>query len=126
MELKKNKQVLVVEDEDSYRRILVEKLSKEGFDTESAKDGKDGLDKAKSKHPDLILLDLEMPEVNGMEMVKILRSDDWGKTAKIVILTNLNDTNKIKEATDNGVYEFIVKADIEIDDLIHKIKTILG
>ena len=78
------KKVLVVEDERTLRDALVKKLSKEEFTVLSAKDGKEGLDTALAEHPDLILLDILMPKMNGIEVLQKLREDEWGAKAKVI------------------------------------------
>ena len=117
-----NKIILVVEDEPTYQRTLAEKLSHEGFTVISAKDGKEGLLLALERHPDLILLDLQMPKMGGIEMAKRLRMDEWGKNAKVIILSNYSDVNKTEQALENEIFNYFVKADIKLGDLVQKVK----
>ena len=85
------KKILIVEDEASLRKALVEKFQREGFETFLAFDGVEGLDQAERIQPDLILLDIIMPKMDGMTMLKKLReSGDWGKQVPVIILTNLS------------------------------------
>ena len=119
--MQENKKVLIVEDEKSLRKVLVKKLIKEKFDILEAKDGLDGLDKAIEHHPDLILLDIIMPVMDGITMLKKLRSDKWGKEVPVIILTNLVDAGKTQESLEQGVYDFLVKSDWKIDDVIKKV-----
>lgn len=120
--MKMKKTILIVEDEPSTMQALVEKFSKNGFSILKAANGKEGLEIALEKHPDLILLDIIMPKMDGMEMLKRLRKDDWGKTANVAILTNLTDPEKVSEASGEKVYDFWVKADWKLDDLAKAIK----
>jgi len=120
-----NKTVLVieiVEDEPSVKSVLADKLHKEGFSVIEATNGKEGLDLALQKHPDLILLDIKMPVMGGIEMLKLLRSDSWGKQVPVMVLSNLNDVNVIADAMDRSTFEYFVKADIKLQDVIEKIK----
>jgi len=124
--MKNNQVILVVEDEKSLREALSNKLEREGFTVLEAKDGEEGLEIAFKYHPDLILLDLLMPKMSGTEMAKKLKEDEWGKNAKIIILTNLNETEKVKRELEDSVYEYIIKNDIRIDQVVEKVKRILG
>lgn len=114
--------ILIVEDEPSYQHTLAEKLGHEGFVVIGAKNGEEGLDIALEKHPDLILLDLWMPKMDGIAMAKKLREDEWGKKAKVIILTNLSDINKTEQALENEIFQYIVKTDIKIEELVSKVK----
>ena len=78
-----NKKILIVEDEEDMLRALVDELGHEGFETLEAKNGKEGLSIALKERPDLILLDILMPEMDGMAVMKHLRGDVWGKKVLI-------------------------------------------
>lgn len=119
---KRMKTVLIIEDEAAYLRTLREKLSLEGFVVFSSRNGEEGLAMALEKHPDVILLDLKMPFIDGIEVARRLRMDTWGKTAKIIILTNLIDIEKFRQAKDSEVVEFYIKTDIKLVELIEKIR----
>jgi|SRR3989344_2507721 len=124
----KNKKILVieeVEDEKSLRDVLHDKFSLEGFGVLEAKDGEEGLATALREHPDLILLDIVMPKMDGLTMMKKLREvNEWGKNVPIILLTNLSaDDNKINQAiTDNIPAYYLVKANYTIEDLVEKIR----
>jgi len=118
----KNKTILVVEDELSTLEALVEIFTIEGFNVLEAKNGKEGLEVALKKHPDLILLDIIMPKMDGMAMLRQLRKDNWGKRAKVIILTNLSAVERTTEALDSRVYDYFVKANWKITDLVEKVK----
>lgn len=121
--VKENKKtILIVEDEPSTMKALVERFTQEGLETIEAKNGEEGLELALKNHPALILLDIIMPRMDGMTMLKKLRDDEWGKNAEVVILTNLTDPRKISEALEEKVYDFWIKADWKLDDLIKSIK----
>jgi len=125
--MKNNKKIiLIVEDESSYQHILTDKLVQKGFDIVVASNGEDGLNIAFSNHPDLIILDLEMPKMDGIEMAKKLRQDKWGKDAKVLVLTNFSEVNKLQQVLESEIFHYIVKSDIKIDDLIQNIEQIVG
>lgn len=87
-----------------------------------AKNGEEALASALNEHPDLILLDLLMPVMDGITMLKKLREDAWGKEAKVMVLTNLGEEAKLKESKALGVVDYLVKADWKIEDVVQKIK----
>lgn len=117
----KNK-ILVVEDEPSLRGALSDKLTLEGFTVLEAKDGEEGLEIALRDQPDLILLDVIMPKMDGMTMLKKLQESAWGKKAKVIMLTNLNDLDKVSEALMRGSYDYLVKSDWKIDDVVARVR----
>lgn len=125
MENKKN--ILIVEDQKTLRDALRLKLIKNGFDVIEAINGEEGLVMSLDKHPDLILLDLIMPRMDGLTMLKKMRDDDWGKNVPVVILTNiiLNE-NERKDITELDPIHYFVKVDIKIEELVTKIKEKLG
>jgi CheY-like chemotaxis protein len=116
------KTILVVEDESSMRRVLVDKLSLEAFSVLEAKNGEEGLKIALEKHPDLILLDIIMPRMDGITMLKKLRDDEWGKKVEVILLTNLSEKEKIAEAMEQETFEYLVKTDWKIEDVVEKVK----
>jgi DNA-binding response OmpR family regulator len=122
-----NKKVLIVEDETPLRNAVSDILSFEGFDVFQAKNGQEGLDLALKERPDIILLDLMMPIMDGLTMLEKLREDqEYGKKAAVILLTNINDPEKVAMATEAGSYDFLVKSDWNIEDVVVKIKTRLG
>ncbi len=124
---KLNKKILIVEDEAPLRNAVTDILSFEGFTVFQAKNGQEGLDLALKEHPDLILLDLMMPIMDGLTMLEKLRQDaEFGKTAAVILLTNINDPEKVAMATEAGSYDFLVKSDWNIEDVVKKIKGRLG
>jgi len=114
--------LLVVEDEESLRIALHDKLTREGFTVLEANDGAEGLALALDKHPDLILLDIIMPVMDGMTMLGKLREDVWGKNAAVIILTNLNDDERVQESIKHGAFEYLVKTDWKLEDVVTKIR----
>lgn len=118
--------VLVVEDEAPTALALCDKLELEGFQVYKADNGRAGLELALAKHPDIILADLKLPEMDGMEMIRQLRTDAWGKDAKVIILTNISDVSKVEEAMVQGTFFYMVKGDSSMSDVVAKVKTQLG
>lgn len=127
MEEKNKKTILVVEDEDNMRRALVDKLNLEEFLVIEAVDGEVGLSVALNQHPDLILLDLAMPRMSGMEMMNKIRQDDWGRKVPIIILTNFDaDDSILSGVVANEPSYYLVKSNSKIEDVVGKIKEILS
>lgn len=121
------KKILVIEDELAYAKLLREQLSARGFEIIEAGNGEVGLKMAKSTKPDLILLDIRMPKMDGMTMLNLLRKDEAIKNTKVIILTNLEPNDKIvgKVVTDKPSYYF-VKSDVQFGDLLKKIRELLS
>ena len=124
--MENKKKILIVEDETSLRNALSDKLRLEGFIVLEAKNGEEGLDVALRDHPDLILLDIIMPKMDGLTMLKKLREDVWGKNTKVILLTNLSDNEKVSEALLQGSYDYLVKSDWKIGDVVAKIRARLS
>ncbi|MEK7568766.1 MAG: response regulator [Patescibacteria group bacterium] len=122
----KKKIILVIEDEEPLRRVLKDILTVEGYSIIETKDGVEGLERALKEHPDLILLDIVMPKMDGLEMLKQLRTDEWGKTAPVIVLTNLSDNEDVAKAMESEAFEYFVKTDIKIDEVIAKIREKIG
>jgi len=116
------KTILVVEDDVALKTALAKKMNEEGFSVLEANNGKEGLEIAKKDHPDLILLDIIMPVMDGMTMLKELRKDNWGKNATVIFLTNLSEEGKMSEAEELGSSAYLIKTDWSLSDLVKKIK----
>jgi DNA-binding response OmpR family regulator len=124
MDEKKTK-ILIVEDEEILLTALSEELKQEGFDVVGAKDGIEGVEKAASERPDLILLDLVMPRLDGIGALKQIKENPAINTIPVVILTNLSDYDKVSDALTLGAMDYLVKANYRLEELVSKIKTIL-
>lgn len=118
--------ILIVEDEEILLAALQEELTQGGYSIEGAANGEEGLAKVKSFKPDLVLLDLVMPKMDGMEALKKLKEDDETKDVPVIILTNLSDYERISEALSLGAKDYLVKANYSLSDLLEKVKTVLG
>lgn len=123
---KYDKKILIVEDESDMREALHDKLTLEGFNVLESNNGEEGLETALREHPDLILLDIIMPKMGGLEMLEKLQTDAWGKDAKVIVLTNLVDNNQVARAVKKGSYDYLVKSDWKIADVVAKIRERLG
>ncbi|HLC38735.1 MAG TPA: response regulator [Patescibacteria group bacterium] len=119
--------ILIVEDEPSLLNVLEEKFTKEGFEVMRAADGQEGLDKFGQKTPDLVLLDIIMPIMNGIEMLTKMREMPKGNQIPVILLTNLTSPPEpsfrkiIGESS-----EYLVKSDWKLDDVVEKVKNKLA
>lgn len=115
--------VAIIEDDQVIAQMYRIKFENEGFEVDAAENGKLGLELAEKMLPDIILLDLMMPEMGGEEMLTKLRATDWGKNTKVIILTNMGEQEVPQKIRDLGVSAFILKADMtprQVTDLVKK------
>ena len=119
------KKILVIDDDKSLCTLMAGVLKKENFDVLIAEDGKEGLKTAREQLPDLILLDLEIPGMKGLEVLKELRAYEKTRDIKVIILTNFADISNIEEAMEGAVFTYLTKSDWELEDIVKKIKEAL-
>jgi len=117
------KLILIIEDESSLAKDLSMKLEEKEFETLISYDGEDGLRTALEKKPDLILLDLLMPTMDGLTFLKELRKDTWGAKAPVIVLTNFGaDMSRVAEVLDSNVTDYLIKTDLSLGQIVKKIK----
>jgi len=121
-----SKKILIAEDDELLAKSLAVSLEDSGYNVFSAYDGEEALFLAEKNLPDLILLDINMPKMDGLSMLKEMRSTSWGKNIKVIILTNLNDESRVLEALKNSVFSYLVKSDWDLDRIIKKVSDELG
>ncbi len=120
------KKILVVEDDRFLRELITQKLAREGYDVSEAVDGEDGVKKAEEKKPDVILMDLILPGIDGFEAItKIKEKPNFEKTP-IIILSNLGQRDDIERGLKLGAVDFLVKAHFTPGEIIEKIEKVLG
>lgn len=126
--MKKQKTILIVEDEKNLREALVDVFQSRKFVPLQAKNGKEALSIALKEHPDMIILDLLMPEVDGMTAFEKIRKDSWGAKVPVIILTNLNPTAEtlVKEIITYEPLFYLIKSDWKLHDIVDKIESTLG
>lgn len=118
--------ILLVEDDPLIYRMYQKLFTLEGYETEVAENGQEGLDKLKEYTPDVILLDIMMPTMNGVEMLTHLREDPKTKDTPVVVLTNMSDIRVSNEVFSKGATLSIVKSETEPDQVIAWIKSVLA
>lgn len=120
------KKILVVEDDLSYQHLLKDQLIKNGYEVIITTCGNEGLELSKKHRPDLILLDIKMPKMDGMEMLTELRKDIKGKIIPVIILTNIEPNDKIlKTVLTELPSSYLIKSDIKIAELLEKMHELL-
>ena len=120
------KKILFIEDEESLQKTIADAFSKEEFEIVSALDGENGFRLAKEEHPDLILLDLRLPEMGGIEVLEKLKKDEATKDIPVIILTNVEEMREIQRAIDLGATTYLVKINYKLEEVVEKVKKALG
>ncbi len=115
--------IAIVEDDQAISQMYRIKFESEGYTVETAENGKLGLALAQSMKPDMILLDLMMPEMRGDEMLAAMRKTDWGKNIKVIILTNVGEQEIPEPLKKLGVSAVILKADMTPKQVADLVKT---
>lgn len=114
--------ILIVEDDPFLLKMYVKKLQVEGYDVEIAKDGEEGLSKIKSFRPDLVLMDIMLPKLNGLEAIEKAKADPEIKGIPILVLSNLSSSADTGAAVRKGAVGFLIKSDYTPSQVIEKIK----
>ncbi len=118
------KKILLVEDDKALCQIYRLNLEMSGFELEEAHDGKVGLACALTHHPDLIILDLMLPGINGLELLKVLKEKETTRNIPVFVLTNLSEEEMI-EAKNLGAQEAFMKARLPVTELVSKVKEVV-
>lgn len=118
--------VAIIEDDQAIAQMYRIKFEASGFTVETAENGKLGLELAENMRPDIILLDLMMPEMNGEEMLTKLRETTWGKDIKVIVLTNMGEQEVPDEVKKLSVSAVILKADMTPRQVAELVKNQLG
>lgn len=123
----KNKKILIVEDEESYKNTLKMALEEEGYEILVAGNGEVGLTMALNYHPDLIIIDLIMPRMDGSTMFEQLRYDAWGSKVPAIVLTNLNPQDTMyNKLLFNDVSSYLIKTKVQIQDVVQKVNEVVN
>ncbi len=122
------KKILIIDDDKIFSKILRDSLlssGKEKYEVVAVFDGPSGLDAVVREKPDLIMLDLVMPNMNGIEFLKKLRAESWGKDVPVIVVTQLSDLGKMSEGIELGVRGYIIKSDYSMGDILKQIEDVL-
>ncbi|MFC1663556.1 response regulator transcription factor [Patescibacteria group bacterium] len=119
------KRILVVEDDKFLRDLIVKKLTKEGYEPSEAIDGEEGAKKTKEEKPDLILLDLILPGIDGFEVLSRIKNDSSLSSIPVIILSNLGQKDDVEKGLKMGAVDYLIKAHFTPGEIIEKIKNAL-
>lgn len=120
-----NKKVILIEDEESIRELYKRQLTLAGLQVDAFATGKEGLNAVINGQYDLLLLDIMLPDINGLEILKEVKKNEKTKTTPVLLLTNLGQDAVIKEGFQLGAEGYILKAAYTPDQIIQEVKNIL-
>jgi len=119
------KTILIVEDDKFLRELIAQKLIKEGYEISKATDGEQGIKKIKEERPDLVLLDLILPGIDGFEVLTRIKTDPALAQIPVIILSNLGQSEDVDRGLKLGATDYLVKAHFTPDEIIEKVKNAL-
>ncbi|MBI2624602.1 response regulator [Candidatus Parcubacteria bacterium] len=117
--------IVFVEDDPVLQQTFADFLKSEGYHVISAADGAEGLETIQKEMPQLVLLDLILPKMDGFEVLQTIKADEKTKDIPVIVLTNLEGTGDVERALELGATTYLVKANYELDDILKKIKLAL-
>ena len=117
--------IAIIEDDPVISQMYRMKFEADGFDVQLANNGKIGVVLVEKFHPDIILMDLQMPEMNGVDALKVIRKNGWGKDIPTIILTNLGQEEAPKELNSMNIHSYIVKAELTPRQVVERVKEAL-
>ena len=117
--------ILLIEDDKFLRELIIQKLGKEGYDVSEAPEGESGLLKIKEERPDLVLLDLILPGIDGFEVLSRMKKDAELASIPVIILSNLGQKDDVQKGMDLGAEDYLIKAHFTPGEIVEKIKAIL-
>jgi DNA-binding response OmpR family regulator len=118
--------IAIIEDDPVISQMYRMKFEADGFDVQLANNGKRGVEMVESYMPDIILMDLQMPEMGGEEALAVIRKNEWGKSTPVIILTNLGEEEAPKGLRSLGIHSYIVKAELTPRQVVQRVKEALG
>lgn len=118
--------IAIIEDDSVISQMYRMKFETDGFEVQVANNGRDGVSLVEEFGPDMVLLDMQMPIMNGDEALRKIRKEKWGKTVPVMILTNLGEEEAPKDVRSLGIEAYIVKADLTPRQVVERVKTSLG
>ncbi|MBM3250862.1 MAG: response regulator [Candidatus Nealsonbacteria bacterium] len=119
------KKILIIEDDKFLRELIGQKLNKESYEIFEAVDGEEGIKKIKGKKPDLVLLDIILPGINGFEVLDKMKENTVLSRIPVIILSNLGHKDDVEKGLKMGANDYLIKAHFTPDQIIEKVKTIL-
>jgi len=117
--------ILIIEDDKFLRELISQKLLKEGYDIIEAMDGEKGIEEVKNKKPDLILLDLILPGIDGFEILAKIKADPKISKIPVIILSNLGQKTDIQKGLEMGAVDYLIKAHFTPTEIVEKIRQVI-
>lgn len=124
-ETNNNTKVLVIEDDKFLRELIIRKLNAENFNVVEAIDGEEGLKKAGAEKPDIVLLDIVLPGIDGFEILKRMKADPELSKIPVIMLTNLGQRDDIQRGIDMGAVDYLIKAHFTPSEIIERVKKVM-
>lgn len=117
--------IAIIEDDPVINQMYRMKFENDGFEVEVATNGRTGVALVEKMRPDVVLLDMQMPEMNGTEALTEIRKHEWGKSLTVLVLTNLGEEEAPRELKSLGIHSYIVKADLTPRQVVERVKEAL-
>ncbi|RWZ78100.1 MAG: response regulator [Candidatus Chaera renei] len=118
--------IAIIEDDPIINQMYRMKFEADGFEVQVADNGRDGVSLVQHMRPDIILLDIKMPEMDGDEALAVIRKHDWGKKPTVLVLTNLGEEEAPKNLRSLGIHSYIVKAELTPTQVVERVKQALA
>jgi len=119
------KKIILVEDDKFLSEMYVVKLTESGFEVDVAADGEEGLNKIKEQKPDLVLLDIVLPKMDGFEVLRNIKNEPGLKNISVIALTNLGQKEEVEKGLKLGADDYIIKAHFTPTEVVAKAKKVL-
>lgn len=119
------RRILLVEDNRFLRKAAEATLRRHGFDVLTAQDGEEALRLARAEAPDLVLLDMIMPKLQGFEVLRMLKQDPATRPIPVIVLSNLGQESDVKQALEAGAVAYLVKASLTLEELVKRVEEVL-
>ncbi len=116
------KKIATIEDNETQAKLITAALEEGGFEVLHAFDGKKGIELVLQEHPDLIILDVILPHMSGIEVLKKIREDSWGKTVPVFMFTNLEENESLAESVESGATAYFNKSEWSMEELVNRVK----
>lgn len=123
--LNSDKKILIIEDDKFLRKLVLRKLASEGYDVLEAVDGEHGIKEVHAKNPDLILLDLILPGIDGFEVLARIKQDKDTNSIPVIILSNLGQKEDIEKGFNLGAVDYLIKAHFTPNEIVEKVRALL-
>lgn len=117
--------VLIVEDDNFLRSLITQKFLKEGFEVFGAVTGKEGIEKINERMPDIILLDILLPDINGFDVLEYVKKNEKLQNIPVLIISNLSDEEDLERAQKLGAKDFLIKANMSTTEIVSKVREVL-